>query len=108
MTPLQHHFTDPALVGAWAAPGPCRGDMLAELVNASVGMSIAEVAKLVGISGSLARQLARQNQFPGAFRLGGLIPVHGQVLLEQFDNTARCGSLASHWGERLWTRRVCC
>jgi predicted DNA-binding transcriptional regulator AlpA len=49
----------------------------------SVSMSIAEVAKLVGISESLARQLARENRFPGAFRLGWLL----------WDECSACGAV---------------
>jgi predicted DNA-binding transcriptional regulator AlpA len=74
--------------------------------QASVSMSIADAAKLVGISESLARQLARENKFPGAFRLGGRILVHRQVLLEQLDALARGGSLAENDTDRVLARAM--
>jgi predicted DNA-binding transcriptional regulator AlpA len=74
--------------------------------SASVSISIGEAAKLVGISESLARQLAREHQFPGAFRLGGRILVHRQVLLEQLDTLARGGRLADNDPDRVLARAM--
>jgi excisionase family DNA binding protein len=57
--------------------------------EASVTVSLPEAARLLGISESLARQLARRGEFPGAFRLGGRVLVHRQVFAEELERLGR-------------------
>jgi len=55
----------------------------------SVTISLPEAAKLLGISESLAREMSRAGEFPGAFRLRVRILVHRQVFLEELERLGR-------------------
>jgi hypothetical protein len=69
-------------------------------------MSLPEAAKLLGVSESLARQLARRGQFPGAFKLSGRVLVHRQVFLEELERLGRGGQLAQDDTDRILARAM--
>jgi excisionase family DNA binding protein len=72
----------------------------------SITMSIPEAAKLLGISESLARQLAREGGFPGAFRLRGRVLVHRQIFLEELERLARGQPLAERDTDKVLARAM--
>lgn len=72
----------------------------------SITITLPEAAALLGISESLARQLARRGEFPGAFKLGGRTLVHRQVFLEEVERRARGQSLAQANPDHLLERAL--
>ncbi len=72
----------------------------------SVTMSLPEAAKLLGISESLAREMVRAREFPGAFRLRGRILVHRQVFLEEVERLGRGQALAERDTDRVLARAL--
>jgi predicted DNA-binding transcriptional regulator AlpA len=72
----------------------------------SVTLSLPEAARLLGISESLARQLARRGQFPGAFKLSGRVLVHRQVFLEELERLGRGQPLAADDTDRVLARAM--
>ena len=75
-------------------------------VEASVTMSLPEAAKLLGISESLSRELARSGEFPGAFRLRGRVLVHRAVFLEELERLGRGETLAERDPDRVLARAM--
>ena len=55
----------------------------------SVTISIPEACRMLGISQSPERQLARKGQFPAAFKLGGRMLVHRRIFDQELDRLAR-------------------
>ncbi len=72
----------------------------------SVTMSLPEAARLLGVSESLARQLARRKQFPGAFKLSARVLVHRQVFLEELERLGRGQALAEDDPDRVLARAM--
>jgi predicted DNA-binding transcriptional regulator AlpA len=72
----------------------------------SVTLSLPEAAQILGISESLARQLARRGEFPGAFRLSGRVLVHRQIFLEELERLGRGGQLAETDPDRVLARAM--
>ncbi|HEY1296779.1 MAG TPA: helix-turn-helix domain-containing protein [Chloroflexota bacterium] len=72
----------------------------------SVTMSLPEAAKLLGVSESLARQLARRGQFPGAFKLSGRVLVHRRVFLEELECLGRGEQFVKDDPDRILARAM--
>ena len=72
----------------------------------SVTMSLPEASRLLGISESLGRQIARRGEFPGAFKLSGRILVHRQVFLEELERLGRGQPLAEQDTDRVLARAM--
>ncbi|HYV32292.1 MAG TPA: helix-turn-helix domain-containing protein [Candidatus Binatia bacterium] len=72
----------------------------------SVTMSLPDAARLLGVSESLARQLARRRQFPGAFKLSARVLVHRQVFLEELERLGRGHPLAEDDPDRVLARAM--
>jgi predicted DNA-binding transcriptional regulator AlpA len=72
----------------------------------SVTISLPEAARILGISESLARQLARRGEFPGAFKLSGRVLVHRQVFLEELERLGRGQALAEDDPDRVLARAL--
>jgi predicted DNA-binding transcriptional regulator AlpA len=72
----------------------------------SVTMSLPEAARMLGVSESLARQLARRRQFPGAFKLSARVLVHRQVFLEELERLGRGQPLAEGDPDRVLARAM--
>jgi len=72
----------------------------------SVTMSLPEAAQMLGVGESLARQLARRGQFPGAFKLSGRVLVHRQVFLEEIERLGRGEQLAQDDPDRILARAM--
>jgi predicted DNA-binding transcriptional regulator AlpA len=72
----------------------------------SVTLSLPEAARLLGISESLARQLARRGEFPGAFRLSGRVLVHRKVFAEEVERLGRGQGLAEDDPDRVLARAL--
>jgi len=70
----------------------------------SVTISLPEAAKLLGISESLAREMSRAGEFPGAFRLRVRILVHRQVFLEELERLGRGQPLSERDTDRILAR----
>jgi hypothetical protein len=75
-------------------------------IEASVTMSLPEAAKQLGISESLARELARSGEFPGAFRLRGRVLVHRVVFLEELERLGRGQTLVESDPDRVLARAM--
>jgi excisionase family DNA binding protein len=58
------------------------------MTEPSITLTLAEAAKLLGVSVWLARRLAREGTFPGAFRLGGAVRVHRATLEHEIERLA--------------------
>jgi len=69
-------------------------------------MSLPDAARLLGVSESLARQLARRRQFPGAFKLSARVLVHRQVFLEELERLGRGHPLAEDDPDRVLARAM--
>jgi hypothetical protein len=69
-------------------------------------MSLPEAARLLGVSESLARHLARRRQFPGAFKLSARVLVHRQVFLEELERLGRAQPLAEDDPDRVLARAL--
>jgi len=72
----------------------------------SVTISLPEAAKLLGISESLAREMSRAGEFPGAFRLRVRILVHRQVFLEELERLGRGQPLSERDTDRILARAM--
>ena len=72
----------------------------------SVTMSLPEAARMLGVSESLARQLARRSQFPGAFKLSARVLVHRQVFMEELERLGRGQTLAEDDPDRVLARAM--
>jgi predicted DNA-binding transcriptional regulator AlpA len=55
----------------------------------SITLTLPAAARLLGISETLGRELARRGQFPGAFRIGRAWRVHRATFEEQVAQMAR-------------------
>jgi predicted DNA-binding transcriptional regulator AlpA len=80
--------------------------MTAMTNDQSVTISVPEAARILGISESLARQLARRGEFPGAFKLSGRVLVHRQVFLEEIERLGRGQVLAESDSDRILARAM--
>jgi predicted DNA-binding transcriptional regulator AlpA len=60
----------------------------------SITLNLPQAARRLGISESLARQLAKRGEFPGAFRLGGRILVHRAIFEDEVARLAHGKSLS--------------
>jgi hypothetical protein len=67
----------------------------------SVTMSLPEASRVLGISESLGRQLARRGEFSSAFKLSGRFLVHRQVFLEELERLGRGQPLAADNSDRI-------
>jgi hypothetical protein len=74
--------------------------------DASVTISLPEAARELGISESLARQLARRGQFPGAFKLSGRVLVHRKVFAEELERLGRGQPLEANDPDRVLARAL--
>jgi excisionase family DNA binding protein len=72
---------------------------------ASITLTLPAAATLLGISETLARQLAREGRFPGAFQLGRVWRVHRATFNEQVARLAH-GSLLEHEPDRILSRAL--
>jgi excisionase family DNA binding protein len=55
----------------------------------SITLTLPAAARLLGVSETLARQMAREGRFPGAFQHGRVWRVHRQTFEEQVARLAR-------------------
>src|SRR5919199_5116158 len=69
----------------------------------SITLTLSAAAGLLGISETLARQMAREGRFPGAFQLGRVWRVHRQTFDEQVARLAR-GQPLEHEEDRILSR----
>jgi excisionase family DNA binding protein len=59
------------------------------MTTTSITLTLPAAARLLGVSETLARQMARQGRFPGAFQLGRVWRVHRQTFNEDVARLAR-------------------
>jgi excisionase family DNA binding protein len=59
------------------------------MTTASITLTLPAAARLLAISETLARQMAREGRFPGAFQLGRVWRVHRETFEEQVARLAR-------------------
>ena len=69
----------------------------------SITLTLPAAAQLLGVSETLARQMAREGRFPGAFQLGRAWRVHRQTFDEQVARLAR-GQALEHDQDRILSR----
>ena len=71
----------------------------------SITLTLPAAAQLLGISETLARQMAREGRFPGAFQLGRRWLVHRVTLEDQVTRMAR-GMPIEHEPDRVLSRAL--
>ena len=71
----------------------------------SITLTLPAAAGLLGISETLARQMAREGRFPGAFQLGRVWRVHRATFEEQVGQMAR-GEPVVHNPDQVLTRAL--
>lgn len=75
------------------------------MTTASITLTLPAAAQLLGISETLARQMAREGRFPGAFQLGRVWRVHRETFQQQVARLAR-GQPPDHLEDRVLTRAL--
>ncbi len=75
------------------------------MTSASITLTLPAAAQLLGVSETLARQMAREGRFPGAFQLGRVWRVHRQTFDEQVARLAR-GQPVEHEEDRILGRAL--
>ena len=82
-----------------------REEMEEAMTTASITLTLPAAARLLGVSETLARQMAREGRFPGAFQLGRVWRVHRQTFDEQVARLAR-GQPLEHEQDRILSRAL--
>jgi excisionase family DNA binding protein len=71
----------------------------------SITLTLPGAARLLGVSETLARQMARAGRFPGAFQLGRAWRVHRQTFDEEVARLAR-GLPLEHVEDQILSRAL--
>ena len=71
----------------------------------SITLTLPGAARLLGVSETLARQMARAGRFPGAFQLGRAWRVHRQTFDEEVARLAR-GLPLDHVEDQILSRAL--
>jgi excisionase family DNA binding protein len=74
-------------------------------MTTSITLTLPAAARLLGVSETLARQMAREGRFPGAFQLGRVWRVHRQTFDEQVARLAR-GKALEHDEDEILSRAL--
>lgn len=75
------------------------------MTTTSITLTLPAAAQLLGVSETLARQMAREGRFPGAFQLGRVWRVHRQTFDDQVARLAR-GQPVEHDEDRVLSRAL--
>ena len=74
--------------------------------SSAITLTLPGAAHLLGISETLARQMAREGRFPGAFQLGRVWRVHRQTFDDQVTRMARGLPIDEPEPDRILTRAL--
>jgi len=75
------------------------------MTTTSITLTLPAAARLLGVSETLARQMAREGRFPGAFQLGRVWRVHRQTFDEEVARLAR-GLPLEHVEDHILSRAL--
>jgi excisionase family DNA binding protein len=65
-----------------------RNPTAADIIAGRISISVAEAAKILGVSRKHAYRLVATGKLPGAYRMGGRILVHIPTLLREIEALA--------------------
>jgi excisionase family DNA binding protein len=82
-----------------------RDELEEPMTTMSITLTLPAAAQLLGVSETLARQMAREGRFPGAFQLGRAWRVHRQTFDEEVARLAR-GQPLEHPEDRVLSRAL--